>query len=153
MIDSPLEIILRILHVTAAAIWFGLGMSLPSRVSDAFKNGQEFAKDAVNGISRSVKIVLISAILTIGTGFGLIFVTYGGFKSLPKSIHVGLSLTILIFILSFAMIRPAYSRFVNAVQNDFSKAESFKKKYAMLSGIEHFIIFLVLITMIWRTMI
>lgn len=151
--ETPFEIILRVLHVMGAEIWLGLGMSLPSRVSEAFNNGQDYAKNAVKGINRSANIVLISAIATVGTGFGLIFVAYGGFKGLPKSIHVGLSLTILAFILSFVLIRPAYSKFVNAVQNDFSQAEGFKKKYAMFSGIEHAIISLVLITMIWRTMI
>ncbi len=151
--ETPFEIILRVLHITAAAIWLGLGMSLPSRVSEAFKNGQEYAKNAINGINRSANIVMISALVTVGTGLGLIMVAYGGFKDLPKSIHVGFSLTLLTLILSFALIRPAYSKFVNAVQNDFSQAESYKKKYAMFSGIEHFLIFIVLITMIWRTMI
>lgn len=153
MIESPFEIFLRVLHVMAAAIWLGLGTSLPSRVSEAFNNGQEYAKNAIKGINRSANIVLISAIVTVGTGFGLIFAAYGGFKGLPKSIHIGMGLTILAFIFSFALIRPSYNKFVNAVQNDFSQAEGFKKKYAMFSGIEHAIISVVLITMIWRTMI
>ncbi|MCC7431581.1 hypothetical protein IT568_12105 [bacterium] len=146
--------VLKIVHVIAMATWFGLALSLPSRTSEAVENGREIFAKVFTGIARSASIVFVASIVTLLSGFLLIFARFESFSETPVRIFISLGITLLIFLITFTLTKPSWNRILRIFEDekeDFKKAIPHAKFYYWVSGFEHFFMSVVIVFMLWQS--
>jgi len=129
--------VLVILHITCAAILFGLPLGLPGTCRRAMAASQGALQVAAADAVRKGKILGGASLLTLVTGVSLIM-SVGGFGAAPKNFHAALGLMIVAIVVSAGIIRPAGSNLVIAAAGDTLNqdlANKSIKKMAMGSGI------------------
>ncbi len=89
----------RLVHLLAMIVWLGTGLGDPvvadirrTLALDIASHGPPLM-DRLRTIS---KVVIPSAVVSVGTGFALI-VMRGGFSRVPTRIHIGMTLAFLVF--------------------------------------------------------
>jgi uncharacterized membrane protein len=87
--------IVVILHIIAVALWFGSPLFLSSTLKKGREAGRDGFRLASGLAAKAAKVAGIGALLALVTGVGLIFLTYGGFKGLPKNYHAALGLVLI----------------------------------------------------------
>lgn len=91
-------LLLKVLHVIAMLLWLGAGLGYPV-IRDLQRT---LALDCTHGqkliarLRTTTRIVVPAAVVTVASGFGLIFAR-GGFAQVPVRIHVGLALALAVF--------------------------------------------------------
>ena len=136
-------------HVLAASCWFAPRLFWPRRLRAAL-GSSEAAKVVVPAISREMNFTTLSALLTIATGVALIFM-HGGFKAVPKTIHMGLTLTLVAFFAGLAIELPALVKIRAAVERAANgEGLPLVKRVAIGAMIEHTCWLATLVLMVWR---
>ena len=131
---------LVILHIVAAATWFGGPLSLASGLKRALGGDRRTFELATAGAVRQATVAAIGAAVTMLTGLGLIFTVYGGFKGLPTRFHMALGLVIIGAALAFGAVRPTCTRLAAAAASPAFTADSVRsavKRLSMFIGIGH----------------
>ncbi|NKB67316.1 MAG: hypothetical protein GKR89_09675 [Candidatus Latescibacteria bacterium] len=147
-----LYVILLVLHITFAAVLFGGSLGLVGNLRRALASGPEALRHAAEDAKRRDAIAGISAMLTLLTGFALVF-ERGGFAVLSTNFHIAITLMIVAIVFAFAWMKPSTARLVKAVGQDpidTAGAEQAVKKLAMGSGILHAAWLVLLVLMVYR---
>ena len=97
--------LLLILHIASAALLFGGGIGLVRNLKRCFDAGKAAFSAATLDASKRGKIMSAASLSTIATGLGLIF-SVGGFKAIPVTIHIALTLMLIAVGVSSVLIRP-----------------------------------------------
>jgi len=92
-------LILRLVHILFMATWIGAVFFTSGDVRRSLEAGPEHLSLLQDRVSRNVRIAGPSAILTLLSGFGLIF-SLGGMASVPPAIHTAMTLAILAWAVS-----------------------------------------------------
>lgn len=82
---------LRFLHILFMASWFGSALFASGDVKRTLAAGPDHIDLLRERMRRFQRVAGVSAVLTILTGFALIF-QVGGFGAVPVPIHIGLTL-------------------------------------------------------------
>lgn len=136
-----LYIVLLVLHISSAALLFGGGLGMVKNLKRSLEAGQATFSVAAQDAARRGSVIGAASLATLATGLGLIF-AMGGFKSVPFTIHIALTLMLLAIGVSAALIKPSTARLVQFAQAEALEKEkvgSAIKKIAMGSGILHLI--------------
>ncbi len=142
--------ILLILHIACAALLFGGGIGMVRNLKRCLQAGKAAFLPATEDAAKRGKIMGLASFATLLTGLALIF-TVGGFKAIPVTIHIALTLMLVAIGVSSALIRPHTMKLVKyvAAENlDSAAIEKSIKKIAMGTGILHLIWITILVLMI-----
>lgn len=142
--------ILLILHISCAALLFGGGIGIVRNLKSAFNAGKAaFTVATLDAIKRG-KIMGAASLGTLATGLGLIFAV-GGFKAIPVTIHIALTLMLVAVGVNSVLIRPNTMKLVKFGEADVPDSVAVHasiKKLAMGTGILHLIWITILILMV-----
>jgi hypothetical protein len=142
--------ILMVIHIACTAVWFGGFISIPGRLRRGLKAGGAEAKCLVAETGRSLKLSLVFGALTFITGLVLVFY-FGGFAKVPKTIHMGMGLVLLMLILE-ALNRVTFGALAKEVEaGNESRVGSLKARLAMSLGFEQLLWIVVLALMILKS--
>lgn len=145
-----LSSVLVLLHIAAAAAWFGMALRLPtqSRLVEAMggPSAREVGAATRKGIDRMGIYLMLSFV------FGLVaFFIRGGFGRYGAEFHTSLLLMVLLLALHYALIRPGWNRFTEAVALDNSAdASRLRKRLGAHLGIGHLLWLTLLFLMLWE---
>jgi hypothetical protein len=101
---------IKLVHLFAMALWVGGPIVAGFGFERALKT-PSVALDFVERLIRVTPLFVVAALTTVGSGLLLIFLS-GGFSRVPGRILVGLVLTLPIFALGGAVVRPALNGIV-----------------------------------------
>jgi hypothetical protein len=128
-----LLLLVRTLHFLFMAIWIGAAMMMPGDVKRSFASGVPASAELelLRGRVRLGTVVaIVGAWGTILSGLGMIFLL-GGFASVPKSIHAGLALAIVLMGLGGAGLGKTWHK-LNELLGDGKGAQMSPEVVALL---------------------
>lgn len=135
--NATLQSVLKLVHILSMSVWFASGLFIAGDVRRTLARGKPHTELLTGRLVRVVNASTIAGLFTIGTGVGLIF-ALGGFKSVPKTIHIGLALSLVAFTLLLTLIRPAVVDLDRIIEKgDGKDVRSVTKKIAITTGIDH----------------
>lgn len=138
---------LTIVHIAAAAAWFGHKLLIPGDVHASIRDVEGAAR-FVARISRARRLGVIAGILTIGTGVWLLYEVFG-FSDAPVRIWVGLGAALAIFLVAYSITRPAWRRIRSGMeQGDPASASSGVVRFRQALMLENLLWVLALATMV-----
>ncbi len=141
---------LKVLHVAVASVWIGAGLLGPQDVRDSLLAGSSQVPALLGRLKKIARVMNTSALLTVVTGFALIFAG-GGFAGTPMRINIGIGLTFLAYAAGRWMIRPAIMAIAGSAKRELSKQEAsaMADTFARAVNTEHVLRFAVLVLMIY----
>ena len=86
-------VLLRVFHITVAALWFGAPLGMVGLLRGGLASGPEAFKMSCDLVGKKAKISGIAGILTLLSGIAIIF-QMGGFGSVPVPIHIAMGLVL-----------------------------------------------------------
>ncbi len=135
---STTQVILRVIHVAAAAVWFAAPLGAASMVKRGMAAGGDGFKTAASEAVRRGNIGVGAGVVTLLSGFTLIF-SLGGFKWIGPPIHAALSLVIVMLLIEAFLAKPAGAGLLRLSQEAGGEkdpaAAGLLKRYAMAGGI------------------
>ena len=139
---------LLLLHVVSMAVWFGGGFGLPNDIRKTLARGKPHTEMLAARVNRALGLATLAAIITIGTGFGLIFAK-GGFASVPHRIHAGMAIALVSLGVLLFMIRPRAAQLEKALASGEGKdLRTIQKRIGMATGIDHLLKLIVIVLMV-----
>jgi hypothetical protein len=143
--------VLVILHVLAATMWFGMGLSLPRRLRLGLARGRPAAGEAADEVVRGARLTLVAGALAIASGLTLVLAG-GGFALYPRRIHLGLGLGLVAFAIGLIGVRPAWVKVERIAAGDapLDGAKALAKRAATLHAVAHLLQVATLVLMLWR---
>jgi len=148
--DPNLLSLLRVLHFLGFAVWFGGALSIATDVRKTLTRGTPHTDVLADRVNRQVSIGLVAALVTIGSGLGMLF-AIGGFAAVGPRIHAGLSLALVAFAVELLGLKPAIGRLRKAIAA--GKADDLRAitgRIAMLTGIGHSLKLVTLLLMVFH---
>lgn len=98
----------KILHIAAAAVWFGHKLLVPSDVRASIHDLG--ASDLfIRRMKRAERLGVASGLVTLLSGLALINLVWG-FAEGPLRIYLGLAAALAMFVVGAAVARPAWKR-------------------------------------------
>lgn len=114
-------LILRLVHVLFMATWIGAVFFTSGDVQRSLEAGPEHLPLLQERIGRNLRVASPSAILTILSGFGLIF-SLGGMGSVPPAIHTGMTLGLLAWAVSAVGIGGSWRKIQTGLADGHDRA-------------------------------
>lgn len=140
----------KLVHLAAMAMWFGGGATFPRDLRLSLAQGAPALPGLVDRGNRIATIMRFVGPLTILTGVAMIFLG-GGFKMMPKRIHIGLALGIVAAIVAAVGVGGTWTKIAKAAQaGDVAAAQAAAKKFPMFFGIEHGLLTIILVLMVLK---
>lgn len=127
------NIVLLVLHVSAAAVSMGSGIGIPRLLRGARKAGDDAWKLALEDAGKRGGRAFGSLIGTGLLGLALMFSAYGGFGGAPKFFHMALGVWLLAVIFGGAVAMPAGKKLAAATEE--ADIEAGIKRMGMTSGV------------------
>ena len=126
-----LLLLMRLLHILTGIFWVGTMMFNTAFLFPAFKDaGPDGAKVAGGLAKRNFMVIMpIVALVTILSGFWLLWRVSGGFQStfmrtgMGRAIGVGATCAIVAFIIGVVVVRPAMVQSMALAQSDPQRAQ------------------------------
>ncbi|NUO52741.1 MAG: hypothetical protein HOV80_28180 [Polyangiaceae bacterium] len=141
---------LRLLHFLGMAVWFAGGLGIAGDVRKTIARGKPHTEILVSRVSRALNIGSIAAVVTIGSGLGMVF-GLGGFGAVGPRIHAGFGLAILTLAIEIMLLKPASFRLGDALSTgDGRELRPLAGRIAMLAGITHALKLVTLVLMVFR---
>ena len=137
-----LKNLLVLLHITTAAGWFGLAIIFGAVARKAVGTGGSELIDVGSKMERFMTIFIVATFLF---GLGAFFLG-GGFGLYGPNYHTSITLVLILVLIQFFLIRPAWRSIAAAGEG----AASSRKKLGVGIGIGHLLWFVVLILMLWN---
>ena len=143
---------LKFFHIVAAAVWFGAVLLTPGDVRRTLEMGRPHVDGLKDRLHKSVSISLRAGVLTVITGFAIIF-TSGGMGAVHFRIHIGMTLAILMLGIGFLMVTPIVNTICQAIEKggELDSAKALAPKLGMFSGINHLLWFIIMALMVFKT--
>ena len=119
------------------AVWFGAAFSTPADVRTTLAAAANIPA-LFRRLRLTAKIMNGAGLATLITGLALMQLL-GGFAAVPVRIHIGLVLTLLIFVVGRWMIRPTIMELSRAARepNFETVAGQISRKFSRAVAIEH----------------
>ena len=105
---------LKILHVLAAAIWFGHKLLIPGDVRTSIKDLSGSAM-FVDRMKRAERLGIASGLVTVLSGLALTYLVWG-LTGAPIRINLGLAAALGMFIVGATVARPAWRRIRSGIE-------------------------------------
>jgi hypothetical protein len=138
---------LTVVHIAAAAAWFGHKLLIPGDVHASIRD-VDGAPRFVSRIGRARRLGTVAGVVTIGTGIWLVYEVFG-FADTPIRIWVGLGSALAIFVVAFVIARPAWKRIRSGMEDrDPASAASGVVRFRQALMLENFLWVLALVTMV-----
>lgn len=148
--DPNLFSAIRLLHFLGMAVWFAGALNIAGDVRKTIARGKPHTEVLVPRVSRALDVGAIAAIVTIGSGLGMIF-GLGGFGAISPRIHAGLGLAILTLAVEIILLKPAVGRLGDALSSgDGRELRPMAGRIAMFAGITHALKLVILVLMVFR---
>jgi hypothetical protein len=145
-----LLMILKVLHLTAVAIWMGGSLTVPRDVRRTLGLGPPHTAELMPRLKGVAQLMNGAAGFTLLTGFALV-VAAGGFANVPHRIHLGLFLTLLCYVAGRWLIRPVLGQLAVATKSTLSRedAEQLRRRLTRVLNVEHALRLAVLVLMVY----
>ncbi|HKY64028.1 MAG TPA: hypothetical protein VJR29_11470 [bacterium] len=142
--------VVKIFHLAAMALWFGAAFSTPADVRRTLASPGSDIPALLQRLRLTAKIMNGSGLATLITGLILVQLL-GGFAAVPLRIHLGLALTLLIFVVGRWMIRPAVVELSKAAREPgfAAVAGRISRKFSRAVALEHGLRIVVLVLMVY----
>jgi hypothetical protein len=142
--------VLKILHVAAASVWIGAGLTTSRDVRHTLSLGRPHLDELMPRLRATAQLMNRSALVTVLSGLAIIFAV-GGFARVPHRIHVGLALTLLAIAAGRFLIRPVIGEIARALKAPVPPAEAARltARFRMGIGVEHALRLAVLVLMMY----
>lgn len=149
-----LVLTLRFLHIIFMATWFGGSLFAPGDARRTLSNEAADLELLQGRLKRYAVLGAVSALLTIVTGFGLIF-ALGGFKVVSPAIHIGMLVAFVMWGVGMFVVGGASRKIAAGIAEKKPRAEllGHAKRMAMGTGIFHLLWIVALGLMVFRTML
>ena len=146
----PLLFSLKILHLTAVAVWVGGSLTAPRDVRRTLALGQPHLSQLLPRLRGTAQLMNQSALATVLTGAALIAVD-GGPLRIPHRIHLGLFLTFLAFVAGRWLIRPVLGELAMLSKGAVTPEQSKQiyAKFIAVNSVEHALRLAVLVLMVY----
>ncbi len=131
---DPLNLILLVIHITAAATAFAVGMTMTGAIRRATDKSREVKLAVLEHARRAGTISSIFGLVTLLSGLALIFYR-GGFKVVSPTIHTAITLVLIMLLIGRFVQRPLGARLEAAV-DDTAAWTAGRKRWAMFEGIQ-----------------
>ncbi len=144
-------LVLRLLHILFTATWFGSTLFAGGDIRRTLAAGPEHVALLRERMRRVTRVVAASAVLSILTGFALIFAV-GGFGAVPVGIHMGMLTAVLAWVVGFLGQGMTWAKIDAALDRGAPPAEvePLARRYAMANRAVHGLWLLTLILMVFR---
>jgi len=140
--------ILVLLHILTASAWFGMSLRLASQARLASIGQTAVALDGVRTLSL-MGIMLIATFI-----FSMALLVIGGGYPRQTQYHIASTLIVLLLIIQFAFLRPAWNQLCVSVESsqDITEvdASAHARKISIFSGIGHLLWVVLLTLMFWN---
>lgn len=144
---DPTNLILMVIHISVAAVAFAVTLTMGGAVRRASDASREVKLAITNLAARAGLIASIFGALTLLSGLALIFYR-GGFAVISPTIHVALTLVLVMLAIGQLVQRPATDRLKAAATDDDAAGwASARKRLAMSEGIQQLLWLVVLVLM------
>jgi hypothetical protein len=141
---------LRLLHFLGMAVWFAGALGIAGDVRKTIARGKPHTEVLVPRVTRALDIGAVAAVVTIGSGLGMVF-ALGGFGAVGPRIHAGMGLAILTLAVEVMLLKPAAQRLGDALgSGDGRELRPMAGRIAMLAGITHSLKLVTLVLMVFR---
>lgn len=134
--------LLVLLHVIAAAGWFGLALAVGGMARRAAAGG---GPPVLEEGSKTIKLMNVFIVAAFVLGLVAFFLG-GGFSAYGPQYHTSLSLVAILIAVQFFLIRPAWS----GLASGGPAAQAARKRISMGTGIGHLLWLIVLVLMFWN---
>ena len=101
-------IALKIIHIVAAAVWFGHKVLIPGDVRASIRDTTGSAA-LILRMKRAERAGIASGLVTVASGVGLIHLVFG-FANAPLRIYIGLAAALAMFVIGATVARPAWQQ-------------------------------------------
>ncbi len=147
------SLVLGVLHIAGAALWFGGVLSIAPIVRRSLGFGRDVQRSAATLAYRFGWFSGVGTLLSCASGVALIFSHYGGFKGLPPRFHIALTLSILALLNAFLLLIPTLSRLKAHAGEEGArtKTEDAVKRLSLATAFSHLFWFISLILMFARS--
>ena len=145
-------VFLRVLHVAAIAVWFGLVLGFPGLLKRGQRSGPDAFRLAAEETARRLKLALIFGGVSLATGLIMIF-HMGGFGVIHRNIHSGLGIVVVSLAVLFFATRPAVNKLVRLSGDSSADLDSARPsivRVAISSGVFQLLWLVTLVLMYWR---
>ncbi|MEM1127785.1 MAG: hypothetical protein AAGI71_14120 [Bacteroidota bacterium] len=141
-----LKYVFVLLHITTAAAWFGLSLSLSAQSRAAVQQGG--AAVLASG-ARALDLMGTSLLLTFLFALGALF-TGGGFAVYGAPYHTSITLIVVMIGVHFTWVQSAWKGLGKRLQEgDTAAARSRRRRLAMGVGLSHALWLGILVMMYW----
>jgi putative copper export protein len=142
--------LLKIVHIAAASVWIGGGLSAAPDIRRTLSLGQPHAGELMPRLRGVANLMNFSALITLVSGLVIVF-AIGGFARVPHRIHAGLALTLLAIVVGRWMIRPVIGDIARATRGPVAGAELDRivGRFRRAVGVEHALRLAVLVLMVY----
>ena len=147
-------VVLRVLHITLAALWFGAPLGVVKLLRNGLEGGPDtFRMSAASGSKRGA-MAGIAGILTLLTGLIIVF-HMGGFGSVAPQIHGAIVVAVVILGISIGVLKPMGAKLSEIAEKGLddegrARAEAILKKMGPISHGIHGLWLVLLVLMYWR---
>lgn len=131
-------LLLKGLHILCMATWMGGGIGFPRDVQRTVRLGREHRVELVARLRFTTAIMIPAGLATLVTGLLLVWAS-GGFSQVPHRIHLGLGLTLCLFVVGAGVVNPTIIRLGATVDRDLSPAEqaAIARRFRIGIAVEH----------------
>ena len=149
-----IAVVLRVLHITCAALWFGAPLGVVKLLRNGLAGGPEtFRMSAASGAKRGA-MAGIAGILTLATGLTIVL-HMGGFGIVAPQIHAAILVAVVIIGVSIGVLKPMGAKLSAIAEKGLddegrAQAEAILKKMGPISHGIHGLWLLLLVLMYWR---
>ncbi len=141
---------LRLLHFLGMAVWFAGALGVASDVRKTIARGKPHTDHLAARVLRAISIGSVAALVTMGSGLGMIFAV-GGFGAVGPRIHAGLLLALITLAVEIMVLKPAVDRLGAAIESgDGRELRPIAARIAMVAGITHALKLVTLVLMVFR---
>jgi hypothetical protein len=130
--------VVKFFHLAAMAIWFGAAFSTPADVRRTLASNDANVPALLQRLRFTAKMMNWSGLATLASGL-ILMQMLGGFGAVPARFHIGLVLTVLIFVVGRWMIRPTIFELSKAACEPGFEAVSgeISRKFSRAVAVEH----------------
>ncbi len=142
---------LRLVHFISMGVWFGSNLLALRDIRTSLAAGPSNIGPLKARMQSGGMLATISGVITLLTGLALIFVL-GGFKSVPRAIHIGLLTGIICAVVGGAGVGRTWFMIEKKLDAgaDAASLAPLMKRIGMLSGIFQLLWLVTLILMVFR---
>ena len=142
---------LRLLHIIFMAAWFGSGLFSSGDARRTLSSDNSDLDLLVNRLNRYGVVGGAAGLLTIVTGFGLIF-ALGGFAVVSPAIHISIVTSFIMWVVGLVLVGGSSRKIAAGVKENKPRQEllGHAKKIAMGTGILHLLWLITLVLMVFR---